>query len=297
MGFHADSAGVSAVFQAGGLVVVLVEVIRKNFLASIVPVVVSAVLNAHQLVVDIVAFVSRGDFPRSRLGEKQRGRILAGWVTRKMRTIAQFGIKDPEGPEMPGAEASSRHGSAGYQGNGSVRGRGSSLKHIESSSALGDLQEHDYARLPVGIMELPAGDDSSIMESPPADRFGGDRGGEAEAAWPLPPPLSAPQDEELRGNTMGYSPVEMPSGMWKDEEYGATRQVHTMMDDEDSDEDEAQAMAAVQRDSVHQGGAGGPAAGRAARKMYESDESEEYEAQAKPRGLRIANRTSDDESD
>lgn len=89
--------GGSAVFQAGGLVVVLVEVFRKAYLASIVPVIVNAILNEHQLVIDIVAFVANGDFPRSRLGEKQRGKILAGWVTRKMRSIAQFGIRDSEG--------------------------------------------------------------------------------------------------------------------------------------------------------------------------------------------------------
>ena len=91
------SAGGSAVFQAGGLVVVLVEVFRKAYLASIVPVIVNAILNGHQVVVDIVAFVGHGDFPRSRLGEKQRGKILASWVTRKLRTIAQFAIRDPDG--------------------------------------------------------------------------------------------------------------------------------------------------------------------------------------------------------
>lgn len=89
----------SAVFQAGGLVVVLVEVTRKSYLASLVPVIVNAVLNDHQIVVDIVAFVSYGDFPRSRLGEKQRGKILGSWVTRKMRTIAQFSIRDADGAE------------------------------------------------------------------------------------------------------------------------------------------------------------------------------------------------------
>ena len=86
----------SAVFQAGGLVVVLVEVIRKAYLASIVPVIVNTILNEHQVVTDIVSFVGKGDFPRSRLNEKQRGKILASWVTRKMRTIAQFSIRDPD---------------------------------------------------------------------------------------------------------------------------------------------------------------------------------------------------------
>ncbi|EHY54763.1 hypothetical protein HRR83_004108 [Exophiala dermatitidis] len=91
--------GGCAVFQAGGMVVVLVEVFRKAYLASIVPVIVNAVLHEHQIVVDIVAFVGDGDFPRSRLGEKQRGKILASWVTRKLRTIAQFGIRDTDGSE------------------------------------------------------------------------------------------------------------------------------------------------------------------------------------------------------
>lgn len=96
----------SAVFQAGGLVVVLVEVSRKSYLASIVPVIVNAILNEHQIIVDIVAFVSRGDFPRSRLGEKQRGKLLAGWVTRKMSTLAQFAIRDLDAAAaMDGAAA------------------------------------------------------------------------------------------------------------------------------------------------------------------------------------------------
>jgi len=111
----------SAVFQAGGLVVVLVEVARKAYLASIVPVIVNSILNEHQIIVDIVAFVNKGDFPRSRLGEKQRGKILAGWVSRKMRTVAQFAIKDMDsaaaaaalGP--PGTSASEVSG-GGLQG-------------------------------------------------------------------------------------------------------------------------------------------------------------------------------------
>lgn len=88
--------GGSAVFQAGGMVVVVIEVRQKSWLASMVPVVVNAVLNEHQIIVDIVAFVSPGDFPRSRLAEKQRGKILASWVTRKLRTIAQFSIRDSD---------------------------------------------------------------------------------------------------------------------------------------------------------------------------------------------------------
>ncbi|KAK9369416.1 hypothetical protein V1509DRAFT_620767 [Lipomyces kononenkoae] len=91
-------AGGSAIFQAGGLVVLVVEVSRKQFLASLVPVIVNAILNEHQIVVDLIAFVAQGQFPRSRLGEPQRGKILATWVTGKLKTFAQFPVsRAPDG--------------------------------------------------------------------------------------------------------------------------------------------------------------------------------------------------------
>lgn len=119
----------------------------RAFLASLVPVIVNAVLNEHQLVLDIVAFVALGDFPRSRLGEKQRGKIMGGWVSRKMRTIAQFSIRDPDaessvGTAVPDNVSMGRRGSgqSGRAGNGSMmRGMGtagSSLRQVESITHL-----------------------------------------------------------------------------------------------------------------------------------------------------------------
>ncbi len=152
-------------FQAGGLVVVLVEVMRKAYLASIVPVIVNAILSGHQLVVDIIAFVSRGDFPRSRLGEKQRGKILASWVTRKMRTIAQFRIRDSEHADSQITEVAAETGSRRVPStrNGSLVA--SSLGHAHSlsgaptrqASSSGRSTTREYAPLPTGISEMPAG--------------------------------------------------------------------------------------------------------------------------------------------
>ncbi|KAI5864537.1 acetyl-CoA synthetase-like protein [Durotheca rogersii] len=137
--------GGCAVFQAGGLVVVLVEVSRKAYLASIVPVIVNAILNEHQIVVDIVAFVNRGDFPRSRLGEKQRGKILAGWVTRKMRTVAQFAIRDPDASDMEGGDAAGDNNRVSV---GSVRSSGvpgaSSLRNMEHAPQILEQEELDH---------------------------------------------------------------------------------------------------------------------------------------------------------
>ena len=153
----------SAVFQAGGLNVVLVEVGRKAYLASIVPVIVNAVLGEHQLVVDIVAFVSKGDFPRSRLGEKQRGKILASWVTRKLRTIAQFSIRENDGSDSQITEVGEPR--AGTMAASTLGG--SSLRNVETQSP--PAKEHnvsDYTSLPTGISEMPAYE-TSIVGSPP----------------------------------------------------------------------------------------------------------------------------------
>ncbi|KAL2752902.1 hypothetical protein ACRALDRAFT_1044917 [Sodiomyces alcalophilus JCM 7366] len=132
-----------AVFQAGGLVVVLVEVARRSYLASLVPVIVNAILNEHQIVVDIVAFVNKGEFPRSRLGEKQRGKILGGWVTRKMRTMAQFAIRDTDPPGIGGDAATNmsdhHRTSVGSQRSVSMPAAGSSsLRNVEAAPQIAE---------------------------------------------------------------------------------------------------------------------------------------------------------------
>ena len=144
---------------------VLVEVIRRAYLASIVPVIVNSVLDSHQLIVDIVAFVSKGDFPRSRLGEKQRGKILGAWVTRKMHTIAQFSIRDDDGADSQITEVAEPR-----SGGGSVVGVGSSLRNVETVTAppaVEHAEGPDYTTLPTGISEMPATYESSIVDSPP----------------------------------------------------------------------------------------------------------------------------------
>ena len=126
----------------------------------------NSILDSHQLIVDIVAFVSKGDFPRSRLGEKQRGKILASWVTRKMRTIAQFSIRDGDGADSQITEVAEPR-----SGLGSVVGVGSSLRNVETVTSPPADEVHalggDYTTLPTGISEMPATYESSIVESPP----------------------------------------------------------------------------------------------------------------------------------
>ena len=149
--------------------VVLAEVMRKAYLASIVPVIVNAVLNEHQVVVDIIAFVSQGDFPRSRLGEKQRGKILATWVTRKMRTIAQFSIRDPEGSDSQITERPEPRSVGGSLREGSLLRHSETVssRDIRDGSTARSQQTEAYVPIPTDIAEMPANYESSIVESPP----------------------------------------------------------------------------------------------------------------------------------
>ncbi|CAM1505230.1 Fc.00g108670.m01.CDS01 [Cosmosporella sp. VM-42] len=167
-----------AVFQAGGLVVVLVEVNRKPYLASIVPVIVNAILNEHQIIVDIVAFVSKGDFPRSRLGEKQRGKILGGWVTRKMRTLAQFAIRDVDpaamgDPSSSGGETvdAPRASMVSVRSGGAPAGS-SSLRNVEHAPQIPEQEEYEHMNHgphgppPMGnVMELPDDESTALAFS------------------------------------------------------------------------------------------------------------------------------------
>lgn len=147
---------------------------RKAYLASIVPVIVNAILNEHQIVVDIVAFVNRGDFPRSRLGEKQRGKILASWVTRKMRTMAQFGIRDADSALSDVTETIEPRTSVPSLKNGSVIA--SSLRNAEVAPQIIEEREmerqqvkaqNSFIPLPTGISEMPAQNyNDSLINSP-----------------------------------------------------------------------------------------------------------------------------------
>lgn len=171
----------SAIFQAGGLIVVVVEVTRKAYLASLVPVIVDAILNEHQVVADIVAFVSNGDFPRSRLGEKQRGKVLASWVTRKLRTIAQFSIRDMDDnpfPDVPQHRVSRSSKPGSTMGNSlrrSTMNREAEVPAVPQSTAAAVPEQgfgvtsepyHDHIPPPTALPELDTRTDSHVSSTP-----------------------------------------------------------------------------------------------------------------------------------
>ena len=171
--------------------VVLVEVSRKAYLASIVPVIVNAILGEHQIIVDIVAFVNKGDFPRSRLAEKQRGKILAGWVTRKMRTVAQFNIRDgDESGLLTDAQVEAHRASVGSFRSSGIPGA-SSLRNMEHAPQILEQEEFDHqinrmAELPP--VEMSAKSSRPVSTLPPIDTRAAAPGGQG-----YDQPASTPQ--------------------------------------------------------------------------------------------------------
>ncbi|KAF2857898.1 AMP-binding protein [Piedraia hortae CBS 480.64] len=194
--------GGCAVLQAGSLLVLIAEVRTKAYLASLVPVLVNAVLDAHQLVLDIVAFVALGDFPRSRLGEKQRGKILASWVSRKMRTLAQFSIRDPDSeavlsglPAIEGIERRastqssntriSRRGAPSLRGLGDVQETTIEEHHHYNSLDTPPRVEQSYETLPGMVPEHADAYEISATYVP-SGTYGHEDGYAPEGAGPLP---------------------------------------------------------------------------------------------------------------
>lgn len=88
--------GGSCVFKAGGFVVAVVDSTRGRFLSSLVPVIFNKVLSDHYLIIDIVAFTKPKCFPYSRLGLKQRRKVVQRFVSKKLPTQAQYGINQGE---------------------------------------------------------------------------------------------------------------------------------------------------------------------------------------------------------
>ena len=82
----------SCIFKCADYTIVVCECKRYRNLAALVPLIVNTVLSKHHLIVDIVAFIKKGEFPISRLGTKQRARIIDAWVQGVIPISALYGV-------------------------------------------------------------------------------------------------------------------------------------------------------------------------------------------------------------
>lgn len=70
----------SCIFKCSDFTIVVCESKRTRNLSALVPLIVNTVFSKHHIIVDIVAFIKKGEFPISRLGTKQRARIVDAWI-------------------------------------------------------------------------------------------------------------------------------------------------------------------------------------------------------------------------
>lgn len=82
----------SCIFKCSDYTIVVCEAKRSRNLSALVPIIVNTVFSKHHLIVDIVAFIKKGEFPISRLGTKQRARIVDAWVQAVIPLLALFGV-------------------------------------------------------------------------------------------------------------------------------------------------------------------------------------------------------------
>lgn len=82
----------SCVFKASDFTIAVCESKKTKNLAALVPLIVNTVFSKHHIIIDIVAFIKRGEFPISRLATKQRARIVDAWVQGIIPIKVLYGI-------------------------------------------------------------------------------------------------------------------------------------------------------------------------------------------------------------
>lgn len=82
----------SCIFKCSEYTVIVCETKRTRNFASLVPLIVNTIYSKHHLVVDIVSFIKKGEFPISRLGTKQRTRIVDAWAQGVIPLAVQYGV-------------------------------------------------------------------------------------------------------------------------------------------------------------------------------------------------------------
>lgn len=82
----------SCIFKCADYTIIVCESRRSRNFSSLVPLIANTVLSKHHLIVDIVAFIKKGEFPILRLGTKQRARIIDAWVQGVIPITALYGV-------------------------------------------------------------------------------------------------------------------------------------------------------------------------------------------------------------
>ncbi|CAG8495242.1 8293_t:CDS:10 [Funneliformis caledonium] len=83
------------VFQANGVVVCVIETRAKEGILNLVPCVLNSILDEHQFIIDVIVFLGPGTLPKSRLGEKQRAKVMNSWLSGNLTTLHVHYVTSP----------------------------------------------------------------------------------------------------------------------------------------------------------------------------------------------------------
>ncbi|CAI2174395.1 11753_t:CDS:10 [Funneliformis geosporum] len=81
------------VFQSNKEVVCVVEVRAKEGILNLIPCVMNSILDEHQFIIDVIVFIGPGTLPKSRLGEKQRAKVINSWLSGNLTTLHVHYVK------------------------------------------------------------------------------------------------------------------------------------------------------------------------------------------------------------
>ncbi len=83
------------VFQANGEVVCVVEVRGSEGILNLIPNVINSILEEHEFIINVIVFIGPGTLPKSRLGEKQRAKVMNSWLSGNLTTLHVHYVKPP----------------------------------------------------------------------------------------------------------------------------------------------------------------------------------------------------------
>ncbi|CAM0138930.1 unnamed protein product [Umbelopsis sp. WA50703] len=94
--------GGAITFHAVNELVAVVAVKTADAALSVIPSVVNTVLQEHTFLIDVIVVVSQGNLPKTKMGEKQRGRAHAAYMEKSLQAIHTRRITNQNAPlELP----------------------------------------------------------------------------------------------------------------------------------------------------------------------------------------------------
>ncbi|KAF7721150.1 hypothetical protein EC973_005357 [Apophysomyces ossiformis] len=156
------------VFRIGSETVVVAAVKMAEHALSAVPLIVSAILDTHSFLVDTVVIVDNKQLPRSRYGDKLRGKALAYYMEKKLPAIYVSRITNQHQPLTLPQWSQADNDAASFVSRASVNARSVILDgpHDSDRHSLDQLRRNDTASSRISIPYSTRSHNSTVDSIP-----------------------------------------------------------------------------------------------------------------------------------